>query len=529
VKPRAWCLLAIGAAAFFALQVLSQLLLLLGGVYTDAALVLKPLDGDIRYQAMRQAQHRLGDQWNVGQMRAALGSLQGAIQRNPFHYLAWFERFQVLQTLETLGEDTSDTAIQALQGALLLRSKDPHVAFAGMRFTFSRWPLFQEQEKAFFNSLFPSMARVIRRNDFVKLLETWRRYSRDLDLLRIISKERPEFNREVAQTLATIQLHLDARQRFLASYEAWRVEHFGKELRERVRNGRDNYDTWKYIVRMLTQYMQGFSHMFPDTLSTYREYTHLVDKLQLNMVAALSGSMVWSTRASSRKEVLRLAGEMLEHPAEPSVLKQLYSRLENTRFFIQADLQILELRLRLLLEIGESANAQSLGAAQVAERHYVPPDEAAAVRRIFILYSRALQRLGQVDEALRVVTIARERTGNDLSLDWEAFRLNHPGKIDPQSEVWQNLPGEIRDSSRLPLRKGRRRYTVFPPPDNQLLVAATQDVDAILAGKHLVQVFANDLILAERYAKDFQPGMEWRIPLPEIKDKLPVKIEVRVK
>jgi tetratricopeptide (TPR) repeat protein len=531
VKPRTWRVIALACVGFFALQVLSYLLLPLGGIFTRFALLTRPLDGEARLKAVRRDQNLAGENWKAADISSALARLQGGIRRNPFNYLAQFERFQLLQKLESLGEGTSDEVLQAMRTTLSLRWKDLDVSMAGMRFAFSRWPFLSAEDRTFFIDVFTRMTGVMSRNVFPRILETWGRYSRDLQLLKAALQQRPEFNLEAAKVLAGFQFHPRERIGFLARYEAWAVDHYGKEFEKRIREGQDNYDTWEYVANRLEKAIEGYSRMVPATAAAFLEFGGIMDQLQLKMVAALTGSMEWMRRPASRKEIIRLADTMAERPADRSILGRLAERLQNTRFFATFDKNpdVLEMRMRVLLGAGEAGSAAMIGAKVAEERHYIPPEEKESLRRIFVLYAEALREQEKIAEAVRVIDLARERTGGDESLEWMAYRLTNPGEIDAESENWQKLPQAVRESFRITLKPGATVYIVYPSPGNEIVVAVPLDTAEILQNTKLVQLWVNGWIFAEKYTGDLEPGQEWRLPLPDNPDKEPIRVRVVVK
>lgn len=529
MKTRSWRLLALALVLFFALQLVSDFLLPLGGVFTRAALVLRPLDGGANFDI---ACRLLGDRekdWEPAQMMRTLKLLDAAIRLNPLNFRIHFQRFRVLQRLEINGYDESDAAAAAMKHTLLLRWKDPEIGMSGVRFALSRWPLLSMVEKSFYRTILLNMVESINYRYFQRILNTWGLYSRDMSILLAVMERRPEFNLYAAQTLAQLQIHPDVRIQFLARYEAWAVGHFKELLQETKREPHEGFESMRKMADLLGKAVEGYSVLVSESSNTNKQFVRVMDELQLKMVAVLTGSMEWTRRTSSRKQILRLVWKMLERPANRSALKQLKARLENTRFFAQSDLEILELRMRLLLGIGDFKEVSLLGAVQVEQRHYVPPAEAAIVRRILILHARALERLGKVDAALRVVSIARERTGGDPSLHWMDFRLKNPGDLEQTHQAWRNLPEEIRLSHVIPLPRVRIVRTVYPPPWNQVVVQVPKDNSYWLSNAHLVQVWVNEKILGERYARDLEPGSDWRISLPEKPRKEPLNVEVRIK
>lgn len=532
MSARAWRIIVMVVGAWFALQVITVWLLPLGGTVTDLALRLRPLDGESRLEVGREGLSRPEKEWTLEQMRSVMDYLDAAVRRNPLDYRAQFLRAHVLLRLEAMGEDTTDSAAAAMRKTLWLRWKNPEVGIEAMRFALSRWQFLTPEEQGFYREMFVRVVQVevMRKGNFNRILEIWKRYSKDMQFLEAGLAQRPELYGQAAQALMDIQFNLDERQRYLALYESWAVGHFQQLLQNRIREERDNYDTWKKISEDLSMAVSGYFRLVPEVSFNYIEYLGLMDGLQMRMVTALTGTMEWARRPSSRKEIMKLATAMVERPAAKATLKELARHLERMRFFAmnERDLAVLEMRMRLLLRAGEANAAALIGGEVVKERHYVPPDETAAVQRIFILYAGALERLEKGDEALRVIDTARERAGSHASLDWMAFRLLNLSEKNSVSAAWQELSPEIRDSFRVLLDKKRVIRTVFPPPGNELVVRVTGESAAVLSGAKLVQVWVEGKILAERYAKDLEQGEEWRIKLFEEMWKRPVEVEVRI-
>ena len=522
-----WRIITLVAGVLFAIQVITGWLLPLEGVFTKASLLLRPLDSNARLEAINRVLSIPEEEWNVARMKSALGNLEAALLRNPLNYRAQYDRARVLWRMEAAGEDTTDALHTAMRRTLFLRWKHREIGVAGMRFALSRWPLLTAEEQEFYRDLFSKLVGVSRAAVFRQIMETWGLYSRDMTLLESGLARKPEFYRIAAQALARFQIQPDARLNFLARYETWAVDHFRSMLQERIREGRDPYDTWKYVANKLKKIIQGYYRLVKMHSFDLGGYVKFMDQLELNMVMKLTGSMEWSRRLSSRREIQKLVGKMVARPAEPAALKQLRRRLENTRFFNQPDLEIMELRMRLLLKAGETEAATLLGASLVRERHYVPSNEADATRRIFLLYAAALERMGRGEEAMRVVAIARERTGNDLNLDWLAFRLRHPGDLDSETTVWNELPEEIRNSSNITLSKRNIVRMIYPPPQGEMVIEITEEAGDVLANAHLVQVWADGQILAERYTRTLKPGTRWKITLKKDSKQQPIRVEVR--
>ena len=531
MSARVWRVVALVAVTWFLVQVVTGLVLPMGGRLADTALLLRPLDGEARLTAARLKLSRSQGEWNVAQLRAVLKQLDVAAELNPLNYRAQFDRARVLLRLEAMGEGTTDAAYEAMRKTLWLRWKDPEVGIEGMRFALSRWPLLSPDEQAFYRDLFSRMVAVVRKNEFKRILDIWKRYSRDLTLLKAGLVNRPQFGMQAAQALAKMQVHLAERQQFMTLYEAWALDYYKQLLKTRTREERNNYDTWKRLVRYLSNAVKGYFRLAPESGFDQSAYTRFMDNLQMRQVVALTGTMEWSRRVSARKEIMKLATAMVERPAAEATLKELVQRLERTRFFaeFQSDPAVLDMRMRLLLQAGEASAAALVGVDVVRKRHYVPPDETDAVRNLFSLYAEALERMGRVDEALSVIAIARERTGGHASLDWMAFRLQNPAEGDPASPAWQALSPEVRDSYRVALAKKNIKRTVYPPPHKELMVEVTAASEAMLSEANLVQVWANGKILAERYVKDLEAGEEWRIKLFEDLWDRPVEVEVITK
>ena len=532
MKARTWRVIVLAGIVFFAVQLVSSLLLFpLGGVFRSAAIALRPLDGELRLEAARIKLAGPEEKWAMERMRPALVCLDSAVSRNPLDYRLYYDRARILLRMEALGEETSQDAAEAMRRTLSLRWKNPQIGIAGMRFALARWPLLENGEQQFYRDLFSRLVTVIRDEEMDLILETWARYSRDRELLEAGLEMRPQFFRNGARILESRQIHMSERLRFLARYEVWSLDNARRMLKQAAREGRDNFSTWKHVAHHLPQGVSGYSRMVDDIQFDFQGYRELMDDLQIRMLTGLTGSMEWTRRPASRKEIIELANQMLKRPAAQASLRGMAQRLESTRFFATFDknLEVLELRMRLLLGAGEANSAVLIGAKAVEERHYVPPDEVDAVRRIFLLYAEALRQLKKIVEAMSVIDIARERVGGDESLEWMAYRLKNPGEIVAESEDWQNLPQSIRESFRVTLKRGATVHTVYPSPGNEVVIGVPLDAAKILGNVKLVQVWLNGWIFTEKYAGDLEPGQEWRLPLPDNPDKEPLRVEVKIR
>lgn len=530
MNPRAWRWIALAAGVWFALQVIAGLVVPFGGACADIGLFVRPMDGESRVRSVLSEIAKISGKEPVDKWRRRLKRLDGAVRRNPLDYRAQLARFQVLQRMETLGEDTGEAAAEAMRRTLVLRWKNPEVGVAGMEYALSRWPLLNGEERGFFQGLLPKITMNLRTRDFEQILKVWGMYSRDMDLLRVALDQRPVFNLSAAGELARLQIHPNARLKFLARYEDWAVQHFKEKLQQRISAGADNFDAWKFIANQLSKAVDGYSRLVPDYNDAYDEFRKAMDGLELKMVSALTGSMEWNRRMATRREIIRLVEGMLRRPASPSILQELHKRLERTRFFAQSNLEILELRMRLLFMMEKFPTVASLGSAELARRHYVPPEEADAVRRVFLIYVRALRRMEKPGDATRVLAVVRERTGDSPQLAWTEFVLDHPDAIDSGSAAWMNLPGEVRDSYRIPIGRNRTvRTMVYPPRSGELVIEVQADADSILDASHLVMVHVDGRLTAERYVRELLPGAVWKIKLPENPERLPVSVEIRIK
>lgn len=475
---------------------------------------LRPLDARVRLNQAMAIYGEGMDSLSDTDLKSGLIRIERAICRNPLEYRAHFWRARALLRLERMGEDVFDAANSAMRRTLFLRWKHPEIGLEGLRFALSRWPLLSDSDHGFYAGIMENLILVIRAEAFRELLSTWARYSRDLDLLEPGLARRPRFCREAATILGRMEYRLDKRFEYLARYEAWALDHFKELIRRRQREGRYLYDDWKNFSHNLSVAVKGYNRLAGESHFDPDVYVRLMDAMQMRMVTELTGSMGWTRRLASRREILRLGEEMLSRPANRGTLSRLRERLERTRFFEESPMEILSLRIRLLQALGQDGDAAGIGNQFMRDHHYVSAEEADRVRDIMILHAETLMRLERFEEGLEVVKEARKRLGDHVSVAWMKLRLSHPRGVEKEDEAWQNTDPRIRDSGRFVLDRVRQKRVVCLRRDDMPRLIAPPDLHGRFPDRHLVQVWARGQIEAEYYLSDFENGGEIAIPMP---------------
>ncbi len=272
MKNRIALLCAVIILSITTLQLISQIFLQLGNAnpqksFWNYRLSIKfyPLDFLPYYKAGLLMLREAYKTKNNSLILKSIENFKKALFLNPFHVNSHYFLAKAYILYKFPSSPYFDEAVREFKIAAQLGFKRKTIVLDTSKLLLSMWPLLSEEDRRFCRELLRYSVKRLTWNEFQPILEMWWLYSKDMDLLLSVLREKSQFYRSAADYLVELRASLKARwqimeelEKFIFSwvkqeYSRALVGKYGKELSSRLQTYLKLLDSIKFYSTLLNE------------------------------------------------------------------------------------------------------------------------------------------------------------------------------------------------------------------------------------------------------------------------------------
>ncbi|MCP4221415.1 MAG: hypothetical protein GY765_42710, partial [bacterium] len=203
--------------------------------------------------------------------------LKNALFRNKFYYRPHFYLGRSYLMRTPLEDDVFKLGIDCLKRAIRLQgSKDIVMSTHVVQLMLTHWQRISSEEQKTCRSLFKEIISRIDESTFAKLLETWEKNSRDIEIFQGVLEQNPQYYNMVAEALARLETDIKLRHIFKSNHEIYLLEELKPKYNLLSANSAGYLNELMSFRSMLKKRIIGFHRLIENNKFKRQNYRDLL-------------------------------------------------------------------------------------------------------------------------------------------------------------------------------------------------------------------------------------------------------------
>jgi len=532
-KKMVYRVILVALIIFFGLQFLSHLFLFIGEKkpgfqgqpYLELSSRCFPMDAEpsCEYGFMLLKKQRQSPGTTTTDLKTGIDYLKKSLMANMLYYPAHFYLGSAY-LYENLQDPTRlDQAMEAFKRAAFIRGNQTLISMDVINLLLSMWPFLREEDKTFCTDLLGRSLKKLTPGDFNSLLETWGLYAKDVNFFKDVLKKRPDFYQVAAQKMLHLNIHLEARQEFLASLAADKLSGFlrlyqvytaepSPQLLEKLKQ------LFGYLT---TEPSMQYYLLKPGNKFNQKNYFEFKKRLNLHILQLLF-SQGWQTDLQQRSELRTF---ILSYIDDLSSIEQMYAfydfLVRNKYFDLSASvLSIFYIDQLLKFKSGQYDTVISETENLRQSVSYVKKEHLGDYSDILLLLTDAYISSDLLFQALGVLNEIEITAANQADVYWRRMQIE--AVIGPEKEKDEKTSEQknrqyelIRSSRQVVLDSPALEKTVYLIDNNTIEIQLSDTLQRSIETFRLLQVFINGRLFYEAYPRQLTFPLEISLPFDQ--------------
>ena len=519
---------------FFGVQFISHLLLFIGEnkpdfqdlPYLELSSRCFPMDAEPSCEygyALLKKQQQSPDTASTD-LKTGIDYLKKSLQANMLYYQAHFYLGSAY-LYENLQDPTRlDQAMEAFKRAARIRGNQTSLSMDVINLLLSMWPFLREEDKAFSTDLLGRSLKKLTPGDFDSLLETWGLYAKDVNFFKDVLKKRPDFYQVAAQKMLHMNIHLEARQEFLASLAADKLSGFLRLYQVYTAEPSPQLPgKLKQLFGYLTtEPSMQYYLLKPGNKFDQKNYYEFKKRLNLHILQLLFSQDGWQKDLQQRSELRTF---ILSYIDDLSSIEQMYAfydfLVRNKYFDLSASvLSIFYIDQLLKFKSGQYDTVISETENLRKSVSYIKKEHLGDYSDILLLLTDAYISSDLLFQALGVLKEIEITAANQADVYWRRMQIE--AVIGPEKEKDEKTSEQknrqyelIRSSRQVVLDSPALEKTVYLIDNNTIEIQLSDTLQKNIETFRLLQVFINGRLFYEAYPRQLTFPVKISLPFDQ--------------
>jgi hypothetical protein len=453
-----------------------------------------------------------------------------SIDRNFLYYMTYQSLGKAYFSKNMPGTDFFERGLEAFKRATFIRKTNIQLNVDTLKLYLSMWPLLKEEDKKFAFNLMGKTIKRVNKNNFLSILEIWRLYSKNADLLKKNLAKRPEFYLYAANNLEKSELFINLRQEFLSNYEVFCLKNTWKEF-DKI--DRSSIKKLQNLRGVLNSRIKGYYKIIKNSGFKEKNYLELKKELNLNILKILLSKKMWHENSKTISKIETCILSYIQSSSSFSDLEDLNDFLENMKYFEINSLKSFYIKQLINFKLGQFGTMIDNIVNFKQSISYIKKENIRDYCNILLLLSDACISSRLMIQGNLVLKDIEKISPGLIDTYFRKMKIEKiigPEQNENKEEfIEKTRQYEIIKNSRfINIDKKNVRKVVYFYDENEIIIKFDNSIKDRLKTFHILQVFVNDVITYENYLSQMDES-EIKIRIPDSDNDSKYEVEVRIR